>query len=148
MCVVGRCSSSRALQPFSPFNPSTLQPFNPSTFQPFNPSILELRLAVVPSRLQYLVPELQAVVAFCDDSSIYMSSYYIDNSGTAIACGSCLVGDARSELNLHPQPNTLNLQHPQHLQPPPSTLTTLNSQHLQLSTPSTLNTLKTLNLHV
>jgi len=43
-------------------NPSTLQPFNPSTFQPFNPSILELRLAVVPSRLQYLVPELQAVV--------------------------------------------------------------------------------------
>ena len=70
---------------------------------------------MVPSRLQYLVPELQAVVAFCDDSSIYMSSYYIDNSGTAIACGSCLVGDARSELNLHPQPNTLNLQHPQHL---------------------------------
>ena len=52
--------SPSTLQPFQPFNPSTLQPFNPSTFQPFNPSILELRLAVVPSRLQYLVPELQA----------------------------------------------------------------------------------------
>ena len=37
-------------------NPSTFQPFN---FQPFNPSIVELRLAVVPSRLQYLVPELR-----------------------------------------------------------------------------------------
>ena len=38
-------------------NPSTFQPFN---FQPFNPSIVELRLAVVPSHLQYLVTELQA----------------------------------------------------------------------------------------
>ena len=41
MCVVGRCSSSRALQPFSPFNPSTLPFIKPSTLPAFKPSTRE-----------------------------------------------------------------------------------------------------------